>query len=133
MKKTYCDLGEIDYTEANDCSVFTVADLFEISYIEAQRQLSLLGRVHGEGFRASKLLFNTINNRQLIPFQIRRGYKVKALESVKKLKVGRFMISIEGHVFSMVDGLVLDRASEDFNFSEEKVQEVYVVKMNKFF
>lgn len=94
--------------ETNDCSVKALSNSFDVSYVAAHSVLKKFGRKdrHGVAFSA----FMTQNNNELFRQKFeefaRPGMTIKTF--VNKFNKGTYIVRYTGHVFAVVNGVVLD-------------------------
>lgn len=117
--------------ERNDCSVVAISLAFNISYSEAHDFCRRRGRQWGQGMDVYNSLEDTVLGKTLKKTQLPyynhecrqthvaygHGYKyinisylprLTVKQFLKENKVGSFLIGIQGHIFTIKDGICYD-------------------------
>lgn len=110
--------------EAKDCTVRALACAKGISYDEAHAHMKAHGRVDRRGVQARPLydayaaagfeltgIYGTTNKARFMQYWFpnvkwHRGTSLKKL--LPSLSKGRYIVGMRGHVFAVVDGVVMD-------------------------
>jgi hypothetical protein len=80
-----------------------VATVFGIPYAEAHARLAKLGRKPRAGFR---FRYREVQN---LGLELRPEFSCQHLKTVlPEMASGRFIVRVAGHVFAVVDGVVVD-------------------------
>jgi hypothetical protein len=111
----------IAHSEGNDCSVIALSIVIGVPYNVAHDVLCAAGRRQGRGFQMSGWLSEQANLGGIICgykfTQVRTctvdykyaGYKYKTVAQVRRdFPKGRFFLSVNHHIFAMIDGKLLD-------------------------
>ncbi len=99
--------------EKNDCTVRCLATVTEMNYKDAHLLLKSLGRKDMKSFSFSDLISYGVKG-----FTITREYNhidslsknltVNQMLKSKKLKDGKYAVNVSGHVFTVIDGVIID-------------------------
>ena len=101
--------------ERNDCSVIALAYAFDIPYLKAHEMCADAGRKDCNGFSLRSLLKVNATKRSRQVMGRRVGYHDRPGMTVgrfqRKHQKGIYIIRVGGHIFTMIDGKLLNQHS----------------------
>jgi hypothetical protein len=101
------------HAERNDCSVVALSIAVGIPYDVAHHMLASAGRKPGHGFKMTVWLREQAELGGIVC-----GYKFTTVQADRRTLArvrrdfpkGRLMVTTRGHIFAMIDGVILDPA-----------------------
>lgn len=97
----------------NDCSVIALAYAFDIPYQKAYDLCKKAGRIHNKGFDLSDVLKVGWRKKSRQFLGRRVGYHKRPRMTVgrfqKRHPEGIYIIRVGGHIFTMIDGVMLNQ------------------------
>ena len=95
--------------EKLDCTVRATASCLGLSYVDAHARLKTLGRKDGRRFAFWKVT-NQLN------LNLRSDLSCMTLrKALPEMKQGNFIVRVRGHVFAVIDGVIIDTMSPNFD------------------
>lgn len=104
--------------ERNDCTVRTLSLVTGLSYEKAYEILEYYGRRPNRGFHWDFIMqvlkqdfkkeFELYSQSNIENGRYKKYYTVKDLTTLPKFKKGSYAILVREHVFSMIDGVIVD-------------------------
>lgn len=119
-----CDAGRKSDgfgTEIRDCAVRAIALLLQTNYATAHEDLRALGRKAQRKFKWDL----AVKHYDLEKMTFSPGPTVAAV--LEDIPCGCFAITVRGHVFAVIDGVIHDTAKKGWH-SRKRVQGLYWVK-----
>lgn len=124
--------------ESSDCVVRALANAASIPYTYAHAFMKHRGRLDGEGILPSELeaLHGlVIEGKELLVYPLGHSWEaahgwITPLDTsitlfIDEHPIGSFMVHVQGHIFAVVDGVILDKMEETStgNISDESIRE----------
>lgn len=102
----------------NNCSVIAISIVCRVSYVRAHKACEYQGRKKGHGQHSSVTRaiikdhfhceLTPVLNRNGKPLRQKNGSKYTPKTIGKRCKSGYFLVSVDGHIFAVVNGQVED-------------------------
>lgn len=105
--------------EKNDCAVRTMAHFLNLDYEKAHALLSAMGRPSKRGIRIKALRAGVAS---ILPvWRVPTGF-ITVRDALECMTHGRFAVRTRGHIFAVINGLVLD---DGLSSLDQRVYEVW--------